>query len=375
MTAQRLRAVLNLSLAAVFLVACVWWGRFATTNGAVKANVIVEKDAEVHAVAPTVSRNPDEVIADLYKRQEEVMGRQFDGKSYAGVQAAAIRELEMIARAGPTSVRSRALEYMLVTRSNLANFEESWNSQAAFAMEFVAKVVSERADAIGSGGVQFLGALFTAADPNPERIALLTKLTLDPFAVDVRRSAHLWLGQALEAAGDVEAALEQYLTVTKEWPESRESAEAIELAKNINSLSVDHPFPFEDLTDTKGFERDRFAGKWGWIEISSVSCGWCRAEAEDVASLNAALAREGVAVTTVRISEKSGESRFESDDRATWPVVEVAQHDSVWRGLGIAGLPSSFAIDPKGVIRARGLRGLKTWAFWRSHVPGLSHGK
>ena len=374
MKTWRLRAVGVSSLAAVLLVACVWWGRFATTGGAVKSSTGVGRDPEIH-VGRTASRDPDEVIADLYKRQEALMGRPFDAKGYSGVQAAAIRELEIIASSGPVSVRSKALEYMLVTRSNLANFEESWNSHAAFAMEFVAKLVSERADAIGAGGVQFLGTLFAAADPSPERIALLTKLTLDPFTVDVRRSAHLWLGQALAAAGDLEAALEQYSMVTRKWPESREGREAIEFAKNISSLSVDHPFPFEELAGTKGFERDRFGGKWGWIEISSVSCGWCRAEAEDVASLSAALARAGVAVTTVRIAEEHGTSRFASDDRATWPVIEVAQGDDTFRGLGIGGLPSSFAIDPKGVIKARGLRGLETWKFWRQHVAGLTDGK
>jgi hypothetical protein len=373
-TARRRRAIGVSSLAAVLLVGCVWWGRFSTTGGAVMSSPGVGKDPEIH-VAPTASRDPDEVIADLYKRQEELMGRPFDAKGYSGVQAAAIRELEIIASAGPMSVRSKALEYVLVTRSNLANFEESWNSHAALAREFVAKLVSERADAIGAGGVQFLGALFAAADPSPERVALLTKLTLDPFTVDVQRSAHLWLGRALAASGDLEVALEQYSMVTRTWPESRESGEAIEFAKNISSLSVGHPFPFEELAGAKGFERDRFGGKWGWIEISSVSCGWCRAEAEDVASLSAALARAGVVVTTVRIAEEHGTSRFASDDRATWPVIEVAQGDDTFRGLGVGGLPSSFAIDPNGVIKARGLRGLKACEFWRQHVSGLTDGK
>lgn len=151
-----------------------------------------------------------------------------------------------------------------------------------------------------------------------------------------------------------------YFDAAANFPYLEELRARVEKEKKVQP--GEKAFHFE-LWDREGkrYTLDSLKGKYVFLEFTASWCSWCKKE---IPALKKAYEDFGDKVVFITVSL--------DEDREKW-LRDLDQHTLPWLCLSdlkgwkspvavaynISGIPDCFVIDPDGIIRARGLRGIE----------------
>ncbi len=98
-------------------------------------------------------------------------------------------------------------------------------------------------------------------------------------------------------------------------------------------------------------------GKWVYVDFWSTNCGPCIAEFPHLKEIYNRLDTSKVAFIGVAEEYKEGGvKRLLAQHESPWPTILTAQPETVTAGYDIYSYPTTFLIDPNGVIQYKGIR-------------------
>ncbi len=98
-------------------------------------------------------------------------------------------------------------------------------------------------------------------------------------------------------------------------------------------------------------------GKWVYVDFWSTNCGPCIAEFPELKALHQKLDRNKISFVGVVAEYGAGSlKRILDEHQLPWPTIQTGQPDTSTDGYEIYSFPTTFLIDPNGVIRHKNLR-------------------
>ena len=120
----------------------------------------------------------------------------------------------------------------------------------------------------------------------------------------------------------------------------------IENQKNSNKAP---DFTLEDLNG-KNVKLSDFKGKVVIINFWATWCPPCKAEIPDFIELYKTYQKKGLVILGIALDNKEKVVKFVKDNGINYPVLMGNQEVSNLYG-GISGIPTSFVVDRKGIIK------------------------
>ena len=152
------------------------------------------------------------------------------------------------------------------------------------------------------------------------------------------------------------------------WNDNAEVRQFVEDMARLKRLAVGQPAPvFESLTpDNKRVKLSDFQGKYTLVDFWASWCVPCRQENPNIVRQYHAYKDKGFTILGVSLDDNPGSwMRAIKDDGLEWTQVsDLQQWGSEVVGLyRIQAIPTSYLLDPKGIIIAKNLRGPDLEAF------------
>lgn len=138
--------------------------------------------------------------------------------------------------------------------------------------------------------------------------------------------------------------------------------EKIDLPKNeINSTQIGYKsFSFEgnDFISESAIISDAFKGKYVLLDFWAVWCGPCRQEIPNLKELYKKTDRAKFEIVGI-VGESPSEALREiiRNDSITWTQILSTDSNKIKEKYGINGYPTTFLLNPEGIIIARNIRG------------------
>lgn len=121
--------------------------------------------------------------------------------------------------------------------------------------------------------------------------------------------------------------------------------------------------------DGKSVKLSDFKGKVLIIDFWATWCPPCKAEIPDFIDLYKTYQKKGLVILGIALDDKEKVSKFAKDYNINYPIVIGDQSISALYG-GITGIPTTFIIDRKGVIKAVHV-GYKTKDVFEKEIKAL----
>ncbi|MGK6352321.1 redoxin domain-containing protein [Parapedobacter sp. DT-150] len=166
-----------------------------------------------------------------------------------------------------------------------------------------------------------------------------------------------------------EAALIAYADrIAGRWDDNARVRQFLEEMARLKRLAVGQPAPdFESLTpNNQPVKLSDFKGKYTLVDFWASWCVPCRQENPNIVKQYHAFKDKGFTVLGVSLDGNPGAwMRAIQDDRLEWTQVsDLQQWGSAVVGLyRIQAIPTSYLLDPQGLITAKNLRGPELEAF------------
>jgi len=137
--------------------------------------------------------------------------------------------------------------------------------------------------------------------------------------------------------------------------------EKMDLPKSeMNSTQIGYKtYPFEgnDVVDESPISLDKLKGKYVLLDFWAVWCGTCREEIPNLKALYEKTDRDKFEIVgIVGDSPKDALLKIIETDSITWTQILSTDTNKIKEDYGIKGYPTTFLIDPNGVIVAKDLR-------------------
>ncbi len=118
------------------------------------------------------------------------------------------------------------------------------------------------------------------------------------------------------------------------------------------------PFEGEDFISGSKISSEQLKGKYVLLDFWAVWCGPCLEEFPEMKKLYAITGRDQFEIIGVvgKSPEKYLQKIIEKDS-LPWPQIRVNETDTIEKIFGIQGYPTTYLIDPKGVILAKNISG------------------
>ncbi|WP_353195455.1 TlpA disulfide reductase family protein [Parapedobacter defluvii] len=152
------------------------------------------------------------------------------------------------------------------------------------------------------------------------------------------------------------------------WDDNVQVRQFIDEMARLKRLAIGQPAPdFESLTpNNQRVKLSDFRGKYTLVDFWASWCGPCRQENPNIVKQYHAYKDKGFTILGVSLDDNPGSwMRAIKDDGLEWTQVsDLQQWGSEVVGLyRIQAIPTSYLLDPKGIIVAKNLRGAELEAF------------
>jgi cytochrome c biogenesis protein CcmG/thiol:disulfide interchange protein DsbE len=101
------------------------------------------------------------------------------------------------------------------------------------------------------------------------------------------------------------------------------------------------------LGGDKTVSLSQFAGKWVLVNFAASWCLPCRQEMPQLSKFAKTAKRYNAMLLTVAYQPSAGLHTFLVGQHATWPAIDAGTAEVTW---GVVGLPTTYIVDPEGVI-------------------------
>lgn len=156
--------------------------------------------------------------------------------------------------------------------------------------------------------------------------------------------------------------------IKDQFTENRYVSQFKEEAAKLKRLAVGQPAPaFDSFTpDNKPVKLSDFKGKYVLVDFWASWCAPCRQENPNIVKQYNAFKDKGFTVLGVSLDNNPGSwMRAIKDDGLIWPQVSDLQawSSALVTDYKIKAIPTSYLLDPEGIIIAKNLRGKELELF------------
>ncbi len=105
----------------------------------------------------------------------------------------------------------------------------------------------------------------------------------------------------------------------------------------------------------KNLELSNLRGRYVFLEFWGSWCGPCRTESPNITNLATSVSPDSLFVIGFARDSEEDARKYVIDQKIPYPNVIVTE--KVLTDYGITGFPSTYLIDPNGIIIAKDMRG------------------